>query len=72
MPYCKKCGNCGEDGCCSALNCAYECMVVKGGGSYCKDYFNDIEFMYRLAEALYDKYNDDEIFDTVYKEVYKE
>ena len=68
-PYCEECGSCGETGCCTPLRCAYINMVKKGTGKYCEGNFNDLEFMYKLAQKLYDKYRDDEIFDEVWNEV---
>ena len=35
-------------------------------------YFKDIEFQCELANALYEKYKDSEVFDKIYDKVYKE
>jgi hypothetical protein len=69
-PYCKECGSCGEDGCCSALKCAYNNMVKKSTGLYCEHNFKELEFSYKLSDALYEKYEDKEIFDKIFNEVY--
>ena len=68
--YCHACGACGEELCCPPLICAYKNMVEYGVGLYCDKYYLDIEFSYRLAEELFDKYTDDEIYDRLYKKVY--
>jgi hypothetical protein len=70
-PYCSECSACGEDGCCSALKCAYNNMVIKSTGLYCEDYFKDIEFAYEMFKAYYDESKDKEMFDTIYDKVYK-
>ena len=69
--YCNECGSCGEAGCCTPLKCAYNNMVKKSTGLHCEYNFNEIKFLYKLAEALYEKYQDEEIFDTVYAQVYE-
>ena len=69
--YCKECGSCGEDGCCSALRCAYHNMVEKSTGLHCKIHFKDIEFSHKLSTALYNKYEDKELFDKIYDEIYR-
>jgi hypothetical protein len=57
-PYCKICGGCGEDGCCSALRCKFE-----DGCEYKQTYLNDLRegyiFMKEFYEKLYDKLDDD-------------
>lgn len=70
-PYCNECGSCGDVGCCTPLKCAYTNMVKRGCGDYCEMNFNDIEFMYKLAAKMYDKYKDDKLFDEVWREVYE-
>jgi hypothetical protein len=39
-PYCKECGGCGEDGCCSAAAC------TQRGGDYCDTYLRDLKLGY--------------------------
>lgn len=72
--YCKNCDGCGEDPCCSALHCAYQCMVEKSDGKYCYRYYHDIEFAYKMFQELYDTHPDEnqrkEIFDKIWDEVY--
>ncbi len=71
--YCEICESCGEEGCCSPLKCAYKNMVKNKPKKckYGKTYYKDIEFAYRMFELLYEKYEDEEIFDKTYKEVYE-
>ena len=68
--YCRECGACGEDGCCSPLMCAYKNMFEKGHGDYCKGYYWDLVIAYkvlgRLTEKHLDEINYDEILDEVY------
>ena len=40
-----------------------ECM-------YGEIYYKDLEFAYKMFEALYEKYSDEEIYDRVYSEVH--
>ena len=68
--YCPYCGGCGEDGCCSALACAQNNMVANGKGFYCQSNYKVIEFWYTLGKKLYDKYQDGEVFNSVWNEVY--
>lgn len=70
-PYCEECGACGHDGCCSALRCAYKNMVLESKGEYCEEYFKELEFSYKLSNELYEKYEDKELFDKIFDEVYK-
>jgi hypothetical protein len=73
-PYCPICTGCGEEGCCSPLNC-----TQNPNGSYCQTYLNDLKFGYKMynevSELIKDdpKYKDDVdvIFDRVYNEIYK-
>jgi len=70
--YCKECGSCGEDGCCSALMCAYKNMVERGCGDYCKSYYWDLviahESLKKLTKKQLDEINYNEILDKIYAE----
>lgn len=69
--YCEECDSCVEAGCCTPLKCAYNNMVKKSTGLYCEYNFKELEFSHKLSEALYEKYEDKEIFDRIFDEVYK-
>ena len=58
-PYCPECGACGEDGCCSALMCAYKNMVEKGHGIYCESYYWDLVVAYEVLKKLTEKHLDE-------------
>lgn len=74
-PYCKVCGNCGEDGCCSAMACQFtnEC-------EYKETYIEELKFAYLMYHDLLelfdgdDKYKEqinqliDKNFDIIYKD----
>jgi hypothetical protein len=47
-PYCSICDSCGEDGCCSALNCKQS-----NNGKYCETYLKELQFGYRMFKELY-------------------
>ena len=47
-PYCPICDSCGEDGCCSALNCKQS-----DNGKYCETYLKDLQFGYRMSKDLF-------------------
>lgn len=47
-PYCKVCNGCGEDGCCSSLNCTND-----ENGKYCHTYFRDLQEDKRMFNLLY-------------------
>ena len=47
-PYCPICDSCGEDGCCSALNCKQS-----NNGKYCETYLKDLQFGYRMFKDLF-------------------
>ena len=53
-PYCPVCDACGEDGCCSAINCKQD-----PNGHYCETYLKDLKFGYKMdkwiADNLYHK-----------------
>ena len=70
--YCNECGSCGEDGCCTPLKCAYNNMVKKSSGLYCELNFQSIKFNYKLAERLYNKYQDKELFDELWNEIHND
>lgn len=44
-PYCTECQACGEEGCCSPLNCSQS-----ENGSYCKSYLKDLKFGYHMNQ----------------------
>lgn len=45
--YCKSCGGCGEEGCCSPLNCTMD-------GDFCQTYLRDLKFEYDFGKQLYE------------------
>ena len=47
-PYCSVCDSCGEDGCCSALNCKQS-----NNGKYCETYLKNLQFGYRMFKDLF-------------------
>lgn len=57
-PYCELCTGCGEDGCCSALNCTLE-----EGCKYPQTYLNNLKegyiFMKEFYNTIYDKLSDE-------------
>jgi hypothetical protein len=73
-PYCQICSGCGEEGCCSPLNCKQH-----PDGKYCEWYLRDLKFGYVMYDEIYDlipkdeetqkKFN--EIFDKNFKIYYK-
>ena len=73
-PYCLVCEGCGEEGCCSPLNCDQHI-----DGKYCKAYLRDLKFSYRnlkdFISILY-QYEDKnkeilEIFDQIWEKNYE-
>lgn len=54
-PYCKVCGACGEDGCCSAMMCKQS-----PDGDYCQTYLNELRFGYLMYHDTYDLVIDQE------------
>ena len=54
-PYCKVCTGCGEDGCCSAINCQHS-----KDGAYCETYLKDLKFAYLMHNDTYEFLKDDE------------
>jgi hypothetical protein len=68
-PYCKLCGACGEDGCCSAMMCKSldqgQIVLdnVLDGCEYSKTYLRELkegyEFMNSFYALIYDKLSDD-------------
>jgi hypothetical protein len=74
-PYCKECGRCGEEGCCSPLGCKQS-----PNGKYCEWYLRDLKFgyyMYRQIDELVgddEKYKEqiDKMFDETYDKIYKQ
>lgn len=45
-PYCKSCGACGEEGCCSPVMCTMD-------GDFCNSYLRDLKFEYEFSNQLY-------------------
>ena len=72
--YCPVCSGCGEEDCCSPLNC-----IQSPDGSYCQRYLNDLKFGYKMYNEISKligddpKYKEDidKLFDKVYDEIYK-
>lgn len=70
--YCNICGGCGEDGCCSAVNCQQNT-----DGEYCLSYLDDLKFAYLMFNDVYDlidkkhKEEFDRIYDKNYDIIYK-
>jgi uncharacterized protein YxeA len=46
-PYCKICSACGEEGCCSPLNCSQH-----KDGEYCELYLKDLKFAYQSNKEI--------------------
>jgi len=69
-PYCKKCGACGEGGCCSPILCLRK---QKFKCEYGDGYKKDLEFAYLMIDELYevaDKVKREEIHEKYYDQVY--
>lgn len=73
-PYCKICNGCGEEGCCSPLNCQQH-----PEGEYCEGYLRDLKFSYEFYQKISEylcsttkensnKFN--ELFDQLYEKYY--
>jgi len=54
-PYCKVCGACGEDGCCSAMMCKHS-----PDGDYCEHYLKELKFGYLMSKDTYDLVTEEE------------
>lgn len=54
-PYCPVCTGCGEEGCCSPLNCEQH-----PDGEYCEWYLRDLKFGYKMYDDIYDLIPKDE------------
>lgn len=54
-PYCPVCDGCGEEGCCSPLNCSQS-----PDGSYCRTYLRDLKFGYLMHDEIMEKIYEDE------------
>jgi hypothetical protein len=73
-PYCQVCSGCGEEGCCSPLNCEHS-----PEGHYCKSYLKDLKFGYAMYRDIYDlistdvetQKKHDEIWEKNYNLIYK-
>ena len=67
--YCPICGGCGEDGCCSALNCQQH-----PDGLYCETYLKDLQFAYRMyrdtADMIPETAETNKLFDKNYDDTY--
>lgn len=73
-PYCKSCGACGEEGCCSPIICTMD-------GDFCKSYLRDLHFEYTFGKQLYDLVEQEgtpdlkskvrHLFDVLFDEFYK-
>jgi hypothetical protein len=61
-PYCPVCSGCGEDGCCSAMNCKQH-----PDGSYCQTYLKDLKLGYKM-----DKWTTDNLYHKMPKELQAE
>ena len=70
-PYCEECEACGEDGCCSALMCAYKNMVDKSTGKYCEGYYWDLVIAYEVLKKLNEKQLDEIGYDKILDNVHK-
>jgi hypothetical protein len=57
-PYCEICNGCGEDGCCSPINCTME-DGCKYGGSYLISLKEDYLFVREFYSKIYPKLDDD-------------
>jgi len=58
-PYCKNCGACGDEGCCSPLKC-FSKLVNKDTCMYGKGYLLDIELALKFTAWVFehvDKHN---------------
>lgn len=70
-PYCPICDACGEEGCCSALQCSQH-----PDGKYCRGYMNDLRFGYKMYDELmkiaYDSHKEeiDKVFDIIWDTYY--
>jgi hypothetical protein len=53
-PYCEVCTGCGEDGCCSPINCHFS-----KDGKYCETYLKDLKFGYLMYSDIYSLLKDD-------------
>ena len=54
-PYCSVCTGCGEEDCCSPLNCQQSIE-----GRYCEWYLRDLKFGYKMYKDIYDLIPKDE------------
>ena len=85
-PYCEICGACGEDGCCSHLQC-FSALIKNPKCEYGRTYLKDATFNSELCReyiGIFSKYEKDEnysresfiadfntLFDKIYDKVYK-
>lgn len=85
-PYCELCGGCGEDGCCSHLNC-FRTLIQNPKCDYGKTYLADAMFaekMYELGFKIFQKLKKHEItsdeavveydenYDIIWNEIYNQ
>lgn len=68
-PYCPACNGCGEELCCSPMNCKHT-----KNGIYCEKYLKDLKFAYLMYNDTYNiikgKKKLNEIFDKNYDLIY--
>lgn len=55
FPYCPICESCGEDGCCSAVNCKHH-----PDGSYCAGYLEEMRFSHILVNKIFEEFDKNE------------
>lgn len=55
-PYCRTCDSCGEDGCCSYVNCFRE-LIKNDKCDYGESYLKDATFSYYVANLGNDVIN---------------
>jgi hypothetical protein len=72
-PYCPICSGCGEEGCCTPLNCSQDI-----NGSYCLLNLKHLKFGYKMYDEISKLIGDDPkykerieiIFNKVYDKIY--
>ena len=52
-PYCKLCNSCGEDGCCSHLNC-FRALIKSPKCKYGETYLADANFVKKIYDIACD------------------
>jgi len=66
IPYCPVCTGCGEEGCCSPLNCEQN-----PDGKYCEWYLRDLKFGYKMYDDVYDLISKDDEAKKKLDEIFK-